>query len=113
MDNETAQYTLTRYQAVHLKCPVCRKFYYAQLSKLYNAQGTVVDYLRTEQSGKTYGLASVRYLKACCGETLQARLVKGIYEETVKCGPDCFQAKSQNCTCSCGGTLHGVRYAMP
>jgi len=111
MAPDVVPYMMTRYQTFHFRCPICRKFFYAQLSKLYNAQGTVVDYVHLDKSGKTYGLASVRYLKACCGETLQARAVKGSYDPYRVCGKACYDAKTRDCTCACAGTLHGVSYA--
>jgi hypothetical protein len=110
MTPDVAEYMMARYSAFHFKCPICQTFKYAQFYKLYNAQGTVVDHLRNERSGRTYGLATVRYLYGCCGETLQARQVRGVYDQTVSCGRQCYESKSRDCTCSCAGLLHGCAH---
>jgi hypothetical protein len=110
MRPDIAPYMMNRYETFHFRCPDCKKFYYSQFQKLYK-DGDVIEYFRLDIDGKSHTLKSFVKLKQCCESRLQARQVRGVYDPKITCDLKCFESKSQDCICACGGLLHGVSYA--
>ena len=103
-------YMMTRYRSFHFSCPVCKQFSYAQFSTLYDETDQITDFFRFEPDGKAYNLASYKVKYTCCGEPLKSRMVRGTYDKSLKCDKVCYEAKTRECTCECGGLLHGIAY---
>jgi hypothetical protein len=112
MTEERSVYMMTRYQAFHFQCPTCKRFAYAQFSALYDEEGTILDYYWCSKTGESYLTATFQKKFACCGVPLRSRMVRGKYDPSVKCDDKCFSAKSKECSCTCGGLMHGIWYSQ-